>query len=39
MSVYGHFRPARDQGAAKALAARLDGVSGKKHRLANQRVM
>jgi integrase len=28
MSVYGHFRPARDQGAAKALAARLDGVSG-----------
>jgi hypothetical protein len=25
MSVYGHFRPARDQAAAKSLARRLDG--------------
>jgi integrase len=27
MSVYGHFRPARDQAAAASLASRLDGAS------------
>ena len=28
MSVYGHFRSTRDQAAANALAARLDGATG-----------